>query len=210
MIAGRLDVVGAEHVGQVLHLLAREAVDDAALARVLLDEAHDVLVDVLRFRPHLIVEVGTVERALELSCIDDAQVLLDVRAHLVGGRRRERDDGRHADLVDDRADAAVLRTEVVPPLRDAVSLVDRIERDLDRFQKLDIILFRERFRSHIEQLRQSALDIGLHLVDGSLVKRRVQIVSHTFMLVQVGDEVHLVLHQGDERRDDDGHAVHQQ
>ena len=210
VVALRLDVVGAQHLGQVFHLLARETVDDAALAGVLLDESHDILVDVLGLLPHLVVEVGAVERRLELLGVDDAQVLLDVGAHLVGGGGGERNHGCRANLVDDGPDAAVLRTEVVAPLRDTVRLVDGIERHFHRAQELHVVLFRQALRRHIEQLGAPAADVGLHLVDGRLGERRVEEVGRALVLAQVRDEVHLVLHQRDEGRDDDGHAVHQQ
>ena len=132
MIGSRLDIVGTQHFGQVFNLLARQAINDAALVFVLLDETHDVLVDVLGLWPYLIVKIGAVERALKLNGIDDAQVLLDVRAHLVGSRGRQRNDGSLAYLVDDGPYAPVLRSEVMAPLRNAMSLIDGIERNLTR------------------------------------------------------------------------------
>ena len=47
VICARLDAVCHEQLGELLHLLAAEAVDDTALAVVLLDEADDVVVYVL-------------------------------------------------------------------------------------------------------------------------------------------------------------------
>ena len=170
VVALRLDVVGPQHVGQVLDLLSRQAVDDAALAGVLLDEAHDVLVNVLRLLPHLVVQVRTVEGRLELVGIGNAEALLDVGAHLVGGGGGEGYDGRLANLVDDGPDAAVLRPEVVAPLRDAVRLVDGVERYFHRAQELHVLLLRQRLRCHVEQLGAPGADVVLHLVDGRLVQ----------------------------------------
>ena len=127
MIALGFDVVGLQHIGQILYLLTRQTIDDAALARVLLDETHNVLVDVLGLGTHLVVEVGTVERALELGGIDDAEVLLDIGTHLVGSRSGQRDDRSLPYLVDNRTDATVLGTEVVAPLRDTMGLINGIE-----------------------------------------------------------------------------------
>ena len=210
VVALRLDVVGAKHLGQVFHLLSRQAVDDAALARMLFDEAHDVLINVLRLRPHFIVEVRPVERRLKLLGIENAQILLDVGAHLVGGRGGERDNRGLAYFVHDRPDAPVLRTEVVSPLRDTVCLVDGIERNLARLQELHVVLLRQRLRCHVQQFRQPRADVVLHLVDGRLIERRVQVVGHALMLAEVRQEVHLVFHEGDEGRDDDGHPIHEQ
>ena len=55
MIRCRLDVVGFEHGSQFFHLLARDAIDDAALSVVLLDELYYLAVDVLCLLPYLII-----------------------------------------------------------------------------------------------------------------------------------------------------------
>ena len=67
-----LDLVGTQDLGQLLHLFPRQTVDDAALIGVLLDELDDVLVNVLRLRAHLVVQVRTVKRRLELRGVHDA------------------------------------------------------------------------------------------------------------------------------------------
>ena len=209
MIGSRLDIISTEHLGQVLHLLARQAIDDATLAWMLLDKAHDILVNLLGLGTYLVIEVGTVERALKLLGINNAQTLLDIGAHLIGGCGRQGDDRSIAYLVDNRTDAAILRTEVMSPLRDTMGLVDGIERDLHRLEKLHILFFRQRLRGYIEQLRTSFTDIFLHQIGSRLVERRVQKMGRTFMFAEMGDKVHLVLHQGDEGGYDNSHPVHQ-
>ena len=208
MIGGSLDVVGLQHGCQLLHLLARQAVHDAALAGVLLDEADNLLVDILRFLAHFIVEVRTIERTLELYSVHNAQTLLDVRAHLVGGRGRQGYYRRIANLIDRGAYVAVFRTKVVTPLRYTVGLVDGIERNLHATQEFHVLILIERLRSHVEQLRLALLHVVHHLLDGSLVQRGIQIVGHALLLAQAVDHIHLVLHQRNERRDDDGRAFH--
>ena len=209
MIGSRLDIVGTQHVGQIFYLLARETVDDTALAGMLLDESHNILVNILRLGAHLIIEVRTVERALELGGIEDAQILLDIRTHLVGSCGRQSDDGRLSHLVNDRTYATLLRTEIMSPLRDTMGLVDGIERNLHRLQELHIIVLGERLGCHIQQLGPTLANVLLHLVDGRLVERGVKEMSRTLLLAQVGNEVHLIFHQGDEWRDDDSHTIHE-
>ena len=199
MIGGSLDVVGLQHGCQLLHLLSRKTIDDAALAGILLDETDDLLVDVLRLLPHLVIKVRAVEGALELNGSDDAQTLLDIGAHLIGGSSRECDDRGIADAVDGWADIAILRSEVVSPLRDTVCLVDGIERNLDALEELYILVLVQRLGSHIEQLRATFAHIVHHLLDGRLVQRGVQIVRQALLLAQSIDDIHLVFHQGDER-----------
>ena len=208
VISRRLYVVGFQHGSQFLHLLARDAVDDAALARVLFDEFNDLLVDVVRLLSHLIIKVSAVERALEFLRVGYAQTLLYVHAHLVGGCSRERYDRSCANLVYRRAYVAVFGAEVVTPLRYAVRLVDGVERNLERTEELQVVLFVERLRRHIKQFCAALVHILVHLIDGSAVERRVQIVSHAGFLAESVHYIHLVLHQRDERRHHDCRAFH--
>ena len=213
MIGSRLDVVGTKHGGQFLHLLARKTVDDAALAGILPDELHDLHIGGIvaaGLLSDFIIEVWTVEGTLEFLGIHDAQTLLDVRTHLIGCRSRQGNQRSLAYLIHLVTDFAVFRTEVMPPFRNTVSLIDGIETDLYRFQEVHILVLGKRFRSNIKQLRLARKDITLHKVYGGLVERRVQIVGNTFLLAHAIDDIHLILHQGDKRGDDDGRALHNQ
>ena len=210
MIGCCLDIIGLKHGSQFLNLLSRQTVDDTALAWVLFDELDDILVDILRFRTHLVVKVRTIEGTLELLGIDHTEVLLDIRSYLIRGRSRQCDDRRLAYLVDDRTDTTVLRTEVMSPFRDTVGLVDSIEGNLHRLQELHVLFLRQRLRSHIEQFGDTRLDISLHLVYGRLVQRRVQIVGRPFVLTQISNNIYLVLHQGNQGRYDNSRTFHQQ
>ena len=60
---------------------------------MLLDKLDNLRVDIGRFLTHLIVEVTAIERTFKFLGIRDAQCLFDVGAHLVGGCRREGNDG---------------------------------------------------------------------------------------------------------------------
>ena len=62
MIGQRLDVVETEHLGEFLHLFAAQTIDDARLSLVGLDELDDFTIHVFALGPHLVVEVGAVER----------------------------------------------------------------------------------------------------------------------------------------------------
>ena len=203
VVGQRPDAVGHEQLGQLLDLLAAQAVDDAALALVLLDVTDNLPVHIV-LGPDFVIQVGAVERRLEYRSVAHTQVFLDVHLHLGGSRRRQGDQGRRADLVDDRTNAAVLRTEIMPPLRNTVRLVDGVERNLDLAQKRHVILFGERLRSEVEQLGPPLQHIVAHLRDGTLVQGRVQEVSDS-RIVRIGAHgIHLVFHQGDQRGDDDG------
>ena len=106
----------------------------------MLTDKHDNLaVYVFSLLTYFIEEVWTVERTLELPGIHDAQILLDVCAHLVGSRCRKGNHRCLAYLVDNRAYASVLWAEIMSPLRDTVCLIHGIERDFDGLQELYII-----------------------------------------------------------------------
>ena len=78
---------------------------------------------------------------------------------------------RRTDLVDDRPDTAVLRAEVVSPLRNAVRLVDGVERNLYLAQERHVVLLGERLGCEIEQLGFAREHIALDFGNGSFVQR---------------------------------------
>ena len=126
------------------------------------------------------------------------------------GGRREGDQRRRADLVDDRADAPVLGAEVMAPLRNAVGLVDGIEGDLDPAQEGHVVLLREGFGGEIEQFGLPVEHILPHLLHGRLVEGRIEEVGDPGVVRKGAHRIDLVLHEGDQRRNDDRHALHQQ
>ena len=212
MIGCGLYVIGLQDGGQFFHFLARQAVDDTALASMLLDELDDLPVGIVvaLLRPHLVVQVRTVEGTLELYAILNTQAAHDVRTHLVGSRRRKCDDRSNADRINGMAYLAVLRTEVMSPFRDAMRLVNGIEADFNRPQECNVLLLVQRLRSDIKQFRMPRDDIRTYLVDLGLLQGRVEIMRHTVLLADAVDDIHLILHQGDERRDDNRRALHDQ
>ena len=173
MVGKRLDAVCDQQLRQLLDLLAAEAVDNAALARTLLDETYDVAVDVV-LGAYLIEEVGPVERRLEYRSVGHTQILLYVHLHLRRRRRREGYERRLPDIVYDGTDTAVLGSEIMSPLRYTVRLVDGIERYLDLAQERDVILLGKRFGRKIEQFCLSGQHVAPHLVDRGLVERRIE------------------------------------
>ena len=132
MIWRGLYLVGFEHRRQLLHGLTRQAIDYAALAGILSYELYYLSVYVFSLLSHLVIEVRTVEGTAKLKGIGYAEALLDVGAHLVRSGGSKSYNRRNANLVDSGSERAVVWTEVVAPLRDAVSLVYSIERYVER------------------------------------------------------------------------------
>ena len=122
-------VVHAQQLGNFLHLLAAQAINDAGLALVPLHVLNELLFGVV-LGAHLVVEVGAVEAGFEDAGVVHVQVFLDVQLHFGRGRGRE-GDNRHvaAEVINNAANLAVLGPEVVAPLRNTVGLINRHEAD---------------------------------------------------------------------------------
>ena len=73
---------------------------------------------------HGVAEVGPVEAGDEQLGVAEVELVGDVAADRVGGRGRQRDAGGRAELPPGQAEPGVVGAEVVPPLADAVGLVD--------------------------------------------------------------------------------------
>ena len=202
-----LDVVGPEHLGEVLHLLAAHAVDDPALVVVLLDEADDIRLHLAVLPSDLVVEIGPIEGAAEDPRVPHLERLQDILLHHRRRGRRESDDGTSLDLIDDLPDAAVLRPEVMTPLADTVRLVHGVEGYRYRLEELHILLLRQTLRSDEEHLSRSARQVGTHLLQLRLGERGVHHMSHGRVCSAASDRIHLILHQSDEWRDDDRGAL---
>ena len=61
MIGSGFDFIGFQDSRQFFHLLPRQAIDNAALARMLLNELDNILIHLLGLGTHLIIKVRTVE-----------------------------------------------------------------------------------------------------------------------------------------------------
>ena len=168
MIGQGLNIIEAQHFGQFLDLLAAQAVDDARLALIGLNELDNLAVHVLALGPYLIVEVGAVERGFEDGGFGHAQVFLDIVLHL--GRRRccQGDDRTHTDAVDNGPDIAVFRAKIMTPLRDTVCLVHSIERDGHILQEGHVLFLGKRLGSDIQQFGAPAAHVIFHFLDGLL------------------------------------------
>ena len=125
----------------------------------------------------------------------------DVRAHLWRRRRREGRDERAArQRLDERRDLLVARPEVVTPLREAVSLVDGDHRDGLLVDDVLEVARAEALRCDVDELVASLGDGREARVGFGEGERAVDVGRGDALL---GERVDLVLHQGDQRRDDE-------
>ncbi len=191
----------------VLHPFARLAVDDSGVALVLaLDEAQQLLHG-LALLDDGVADVGAVKAADKGAGVLQLQAFQDV----VAGQRVGRGGQRHARharkaLVQHRQ-RPVFGTEVVAPLADAVRLVNRKQAQLvalkQRIQQRQEARIRHPLGSRVQQRDVAAQQALLDLVSLLTAERGVQKGGVHPSLVQ---RAHLVVHQRDQRRDDDGHA----
>ena len=138
-----------------------------------------------------------------------AQVLLNIMLHFWRSGGSQCYDRSLTNALYNGMDASILRTEIMSPFRDTVCLVHGIKRNLHTLQKVHILLFVQRFWSQIQQFGLAAQHICFHLMNLRAGKRRVDEVSHSIFFREVTHGVHLILHQGYQRRDYDCHTVHQ-
>ena len=163
------------------------------------------LVLVPRHLEHLQEEVGPVEPLGEHLRVLHQQRADDVLAHLGGGGGGERHGARGPQALAHLAQLRVVRPEVVAPLRDAVRLVHREAAPRPpapgrrgRRGCESARAPRRRACTRPARMRRDALG-ALQLRQGRVDERGRDAPR--------GQLLHLVLHQRDERRDDERHAL---
>ena len=139
-----------QHGRGLLHVLARNAIDDARLARVPVQDFPDLLQAVMAALD-LVDQIRPVERADQDFGRGQLQLLRDILPDLFG---RGRGVGMDADVGESflqDPQPAVLRAEIVPPGTDAVGLVDRHQRDAGGLEELQRAFRQQAFRGQVEQ-----------------------------------------------------------
>ncbi len=146
-------------------------------------------------------EVRPVERADQHARIAQPQLRDDVGAHALGGGRRVGVQARVGKAVAERGELAILRPEIVPPLADAVRLVDGEARAPRRAPRA-----RGSAASAAVRARRTPGDSGPTAISRSasrLSSDAHAAVQRRGRVAAVAQPVDLVLHQRDQRRDDD-------
>ena len=202
-----VDPAGAEPRGSGLHALAGHAVDDARLPRVLrLDEPQQlVLRAVLGLDP--VLDVGAVEVGDEVPRVLHAQPLGDLLVGGPRGGRGECDAGNVREGVRKHGQPHVVGAEVMPPLGDAVRLVDREQGDRCALQQLNGARQGEPFGGHVEQVNVPGEKLPLHLLRLVGLQGGVEVRGADAHGLERG---HLVRHERDQRGDHHARAVPQQ
>ena len=206
MIGQRAPTLDREFLRELLGALARGAIDDAALAAMLLQPFGE-LAGRIRLRPHREKQIRPVETAHEHAGFSMKQALDDIPARRRVGSRRHRDRLGTSQGLGDFAQAQVLGAEIVAPLRDAMGLVDREQIDREPAQHFQRVVARQALGRDIEQTQRAIFQRAEDSLTFDRFGRRIQRRRGDAELPELGD---LVAHQGDQRRDDQRQAFARQ
>ena len=208
MIRQRTDFVNLQKSSQFLYLLTAQAVYDARFARMVLDELHHLFIDILGLFADFIIEVGTVEGGNEHFSLFHSQILLDIALHLGCGGGSQCNH-RHflSDFLDNGTDTSVFWAKIMSPFRNTVRFIYSIKRDVDILEKLDILFFGKRFRSHVQQFCLPFQQILFHFADFHFGEGGIEEVGNAVLCAKATDGIHLVLHQGNQGGNHDSRAL---
>ncbi len=158
------------------------------------------LVDIEPVFGNLVANVGTVDAGDEARRLLEVQLACNLFAgHRIGGCS-QRDAWHLGEAGMQRAQLAILGPEVVAPLRNAVGLIDRKERYPAPIEKRQRAFLQQALGRHIKKLQFAGSKLPLDVALRVQVERRVQEPGLDTDLVESAD---LVLHQGNEGRNDD-------
>ena len=150
-------------------------------------------------RADMVADVGAVEAGDDQPVVADPQLGEDVGAGAGVGGGGQRQPGDVGETVEQGAEQAIVGAEVMSPLADAMRLVDREQRDGHFAEHPRETLARRAFGGSVEQVeiapRQGIAD-GLRILADAGQRGGAK-------AVRLGG-TDLVLHQRDQRRDDDG------
>src|SRR6266851_4409800 len=200
MVGQREAPLHGEPVGDLLDLAPGLAVDDAGIAPVFLGEKGEQLRLGILLGDDAIADVRAVEAGGEDTRLAERQTLDDVapRRPVRGrGEGNARNVGKA--LVEQRK-LEIFRTKIVTPLRDAMRLVDGEERDLGIRQQFEAARRHQPLGRDVDQIE---LALAHGALDGSRLagaERRVERRGPHPCLAQ---RIDLILHQRDQRRNDD-------
>ena len=169
MVCTCINSICLKYLGQFFHFLTAQAINDAWFSRIGLNEFNDISINIRRLRAYLIIQIRAIEWRFKLLCILHSQILLDIHTHFGSSRSRQCNHRRLSYLINNRTDAAIFRTEIMPPLRNTVCFVYCIEWNLHSFQKIYVLILCQWLRGYVEQFCLTTQDIRFYLVDSRLI-----------------------------------------
>ncbi len=197
------DALVGEPLGGLVHLVARQAVDDARFTGVFgAQQAQQLFARaVLAF--DAVLDIGPVETGHIVARAGQVQAFGDFRA---GARVRGggQGDARHlGEFTVQQGKLQIVTAEVVAPLRHAVGLVDGEQRQRRLMQQLQGARLNQPFRRHIEQVQLAVANLLLQGLTLLGAERGIQEGGAHPQRIERAD---LILHQGDQRAHHHAHA----
>ena len=202
VVGQRREPPAEQRRAQLVDLGAPDAVDDTGLPAVAVDGGEH-LAQPVGARLDAVDQVRPIDAPDEHERLPQPQLADDVGAHLRGRRRRVGVNGGLREQLLQDTKLAVFRPEVVPPLADAVGLIDREEGRPGLAQPLREAGHHEPLGGDVEQRDAAHRQLAL---DGRALLPRLAAVEVRGGHARLAERVHLVLHQRDQGRDDDGEA----
>jgi hypothetical protein len=198
VVGRRADAIAEQVRGHLLAGLAAPAVDDGRkpLAVLQVRQQHARLACLAGHVQHLQEQVGAVEAGAGDHRVAQLQRGHDVAGHAWRGRRGQSQRRGGAEPLAHVRQPQVVGPEVVPPLRQAVRLVDREAVDVGLADRVQEAATGEAFGGDVDQTRTAGGDAGeghAHLLAGHVRG------DHLDVLVAAGAKGgRLVLHQRDQ------------
>src|SRR5438105_30278 len=123
MIGFCLDALDCQFLGEGIGCFPARAIDDPALVRPCASEVEQ-LVKSGGFRFDAIDEIGAIEACDIATWISEGEMFDDVAADAFGGCSGKGNDRNGRKTCAQLAQVAILRSEIVSPLTDAIGLID--------------------------------------------------------------------------------------
>ena len=208
VIRQRADALLGQPLRGLLHLLARQAVDDAGVAGVAIhvlgaDEAQQLLTRAVLLDDG-VADVRTVEAGEEDARVRQRQPLNDLVARDGIGRGGERNARHVRETLVQHRELDILRPEIVPPLRHAVRFVDGKQADARSLKQVEEARRHQPFGRDVDEIQPPRSQVSLDLGGLGARQRGVEVCSAHAGLFQRG---HLILHQRDQRRNHNACAL---
>ncbi len=157
----------------------------------------------LVLRHDAVLDVRAVKARHEVAGSLQVQPGRDLSMGRLGGRRGERDTGYRGPALVQCGQGEVVGPEVVPPLGHAVRLVDGEKRDLATVEQSQRRLRPQAFRRQVEQVKLPREERRL---DQPALAGVLRGIEDARPHAEDGQGVDLILHERDERRDDDARS----
>ena len=195
MVRQRRPALITQPGSSVFHLAARQAVDNTGVAPVLAQKA-------LQLLTRFVLGHNAVEDIRAIKAGDKAGSMFQLQAlhhfatgALIGGCGQRH--ARHArKLLGQLAQLQVFRAEIMPPLGDAVRLVNGKQSNLQRLQKGDSARLEQALRRQIEKLQLTGAHLPGDLALGIFTECGVERSGAQAQFVERGN---LIIHQRNQR-----------